>query len=155
MRRHPTRIAQGIVPSWPLSRRPVPIAVAGLALLSACADHAPRCGPGLGQPMTAFTMFFGRSVADRGEVSETEWDAFVEGPMTRALPNGFTVFGARGAWFSPRMQRTIHEATKVVLVTLPDSPDSLDAVHGVRSDYQVRFNQQLVGMTALPVCASF
>lgn len=105
--------------------------------------------------MIAYELFFGRAVTGRGDVTEREWTAFVEDTVTRDLPNGFTVFDARGAWFSPRVQRTIHEATKVILAALPDTPDSLAAVNRVRAAYQTRFNQQLVGMTAQPTCGTF
>jgi len=126
-----------------------------IALLAGCADRPPGCARGLGQPMLAFELFFGQSVAGRGPVTDSEWRGFVEDTVAKALPDGFTIFDARGAWFSPHAGRTIHEATKVILVALPDRPESLDAVNHVRSTYQTRFNQQLVGITAQPTCGTF
>jgi hypothetical protein len=128
-----------------------------VVLPAACAtppDPA-RCGAGLGQPMRAFTLFFGQSVRDRADVTPAEWRNFIEDTVTPALPNGFTVFDARGAWLSSRAERTVHEATKVIVVALPDAPDSLSAVNRVRAAYETRFNQQLVGMTAQPICGTF
>lgn len=126
-----------------------------VALTTACTDKPERCAQGLGQPMLVFDLFFGRAVAGRGDVTDQEWTAFVEDTVTPALPNGFTVLDARGSWFSPRSQRTTHEATKVILVALPHTSDSLDAINRVRSAYQTRFRQQLVGMTAQPTCGTF
>jgi hypothetical protein len=114
-----------------------------------------RCAPGLGTPMQEYALFFGRSVGGRGDVSDQEWLDFIEDTVTPALPDGFTAFDARGAWRSPRSGRTIHEATKVIVVALPDGPDGLAAVNRARAAYQARFNQQLVGMTIQPTCATF
>lgn len=130
----------------------VPLVV---SLLVGCAETTTVCAPGMGKPMVAFELFFGQSVAGRSDVTPAEWREFVEDTVAKALPDGFTIFDARGAWFSPRAGRTIHEATKVILVALPDRPDSLAAVNRVRSAYQSRFNQQLVGMTAQPTCGTF
>ncbi len=126
-----------------------------LALLAACAEPPPRCPDGLGQPMLVFELFFGRSITGRGDVTEREWTTFIEDTVTPALPNGFTVLDARGAWVSPRTGRTIHEATKVILVALPDTAESRAAVNRVRAVYGDRFNQQLIGMTAHSTCATF
>ena len=132
--------------------------IAALPLvLAACATSPPAtvCAPGLGEPMLAYELFFGRTVPNRADVSDPEWTAFIEDSVTPALPDGFTVFDARGAWYSTRAGRTIHQTSKVILVALPDTPASLDAVNRVRSAYKSRFNQQLVGMTAQPTCGTF
>ena len=105
--------------------------------------------------MLTYELFFGRTIPARADVAEHEWTAFIEDTVTSALPDGFTVFDARGAWYSARAGRTIHQTSKVILVALPDTPASLDAVNRVRSVYKSRFNQQVVGMTAQPTCATF
>lgn len=105
--------------------------------------------------MLAYELFFGRTVPARADVTEAEWTAFIEDTVTPALPDGFTVFDARGAWHSTRAGRTIHQTSKVILVALPDTPASQEAVNRVRSAYKSRFNQQLVGMIVQPTCATF
>ena len=128
-----------------------------LAMLAGCAiTPAPAvCGPGMGQPMRTFELYFGRAVAGRGDVTDTEWRQFVEGELSEALPAGFTVFDANGAWRNPRTGRTIHEATKVVVAVMPDSADSVGAVNRARAAYQSRFNQQLVGLNTQTSCGQF
>jgi hypothetical protein len=128
---------------------------AALAVLAGCAPQAARCPAGTGQPMQVYSLFFGRAVPNRPDVAEPEWQAFVEDVITPALPAGFTVLDARGAWRSPRSGRTVHEATKLLIVALPDAAGSLDAVNRVRTEYQARFDQQLVGMTVHPSCGLF
>ena len=65
------------------------------------------------------------------------------------------MFDANGGWMNPVTRITTREATKVVLVALPDVPDSLAAVNRVRLAYQTMFKQQLVGMTVERACGTF
>lgn len=126
-------------------------------LLAGCVQPPPAatCAPGLGQPMVAYELFFGRAVAGRGDVTEREWIAFIEDTVTPALPGGYTIFDAFGAWRGPDGGRTMHEASKVILAVLPDTADGLVSVNRIRSTYQSHFNQHLVGMTAHPTCGTF
>jgi len=110
--------------------------------------------------MRLYELYFGRSVPDNAvpgnkEVTDRDWSGFVEQVITTNLPNGYTVLDATGAWMNPRTQRTVREATKVLQVALPDTPDGLAAIARIRTAYQTQFHQQLVGMTTHTVCASF
>lgn len=113
------------------------------------------CPAGTGSPSLMVALFFGRSMPGGGEVSEPDWRRFVEQVVAPALPDGFTVLDASGAWLSPAGHATRHEPTKLLLVSLPNAPGSLAAVQRVRAAYQARFHQQLVGMSVAPACASF
>jgi hypothetical protein len=115
------------------------------------------CPAGLGQPMQVFVfdLFFGRAIAGRNDLTENEWQGFLDDTVTVNLPDGYTVMDASGAWMNPITHKTIKEPSNVILVALPDSPDSLEAVNRIRTAYQVRFHQQLVGMTVTPACGSF
>ncbi len=135
------------------------LALGLLVFLAGCASPPPstgaQCGEALGPPMLVFDLFFGRSVPGRGDVTDAEWAGFVDRVVTPALPNGFTVFDAEGAWMSPAAHATIHEHTKVLIVALPDAPESLASVNFIRNAYQLAYHQQLVGMTAQMACGSF
>jgi hypothetical protein len=122
-------------------------------LLSACA--APRCQPGAGQDMQIFNLYFGRSVAGRAEVSDKEWREFRDQVITSALPNGYTVLDGQGAWMNPRLRTTISEDTKILVVALPDAPESRATINRIRSLWQRRFHQYVVGMTVQTGCGSF
>jgi len=100
-------------------------------------------------------LFFGRSVPGGGQASDQDWQRFVQTVVTPALPNGFTEVDASGSWLSPAGHATRHEATKLLLVSLPASPGAMTPVQKVRAAYQARFHQQLVGMIVTPGCASF
>jgi uncharacterized protein DUF3574 len=127
-------------------------------LLSGCA--APRCQPNSGQPnsghaMRIYTLYFGQSVTGRAKVSDAEWQAFRDQVITPALPDGYTVLDGEGAWLSPRSHTTISEATKILMVAMPDKDTDLDVVNGIRSRWQHQFHQYVVGMTVHDACGSF
>lgn len=131
--------------------------------LAACAP-VPGTGPGtmaldcparFGPPLLIFQLYMGRSMPPFGEVTDKDWDEFVEKVVTPALPNGFTTFDANGGWMNPASGKTIRERTKVLMTALPDAPTSIATVKQLRNNYQVKFHQQLVGMTVSPACGSF
>jgi hypothetical protein len=122
-------------------------------LLSGCAG--PRCQPSAGQAMQIYTLYFGRSVKDRAPVSDQEWRDFRDQVVTPALPDGYTVLDGQGAWMNPRTHVTIAEATKVLVVAMPEVPGSLTAINHIRRSWQQRFHQLVVGMTVQSGCGSF
>jgi hypothetical protein len=105
--------------------------------------------------MQVFDLFFSRAVPARGDVTDREWRAFLDDTVTVNLPNGYTVHDGYGAWMNPVTHKTMRAATVILHVALPDTPDSLAAVNRIRTEYQIRFRQQLVGMTVTPACGTF
>ena len=128
--------------------------IVGVLLLSACAAQD-RLAGAAGAPALVFTLYFGRSIPDRAELTEPEWQAFMDDTVTPNLPGGYTVMNGDGAWMSPRSRRTIGEHTKVLVVALPDMRSSWTAVNQVRKAYQAKYHQQLVGLVAGRGCADF
>jgi hypothetical protein len=127
-----------------------------VAFLAGCATQpGPSCAPGYGMPVAVFTLFFGEAIPGRDDLTDQEWLGFLGSTISANLPNGYTVFDAAGGWMNPKTRTTVKERTKVLLVALPEGPESLAAVNRIRSDYQVRFHQQLVGMTVEPACGTF
>lgn len=127
-----------------------------IAGVAGCANPGmPICGPDEGSPVRVFSLFFGLSIQGRGEVTDREWQRFLDDTITANLPNGYTVVDAHGAWMNPITRRTIEERTKVLLVALPVAPEAEAAVNRIRSEYQIRFRQQLVGMTVSRACGAF
>jgi hypothetical protein len=127
-----------------------------LAGLSTCAAPAPQyCAAGTGTPVLLVDLFFGEAIPGRGDLTDGEWRQFLNDTVTANLPDGYTVMDANGAWMNPRTHATAREATKLLLVAVSDTPASLAAVARVRGAYQIRFQQQLVGMTVEHACGSF
>ena len=128
-------------------------------ILAGCAVPVPRsaerCPPGYGAPTLVVQLFFGRSIPALGQVTEQDWNTFVNKVVVPNLPNGFTVFNASGAWMSPAGHTTIREPTKVLLVSLPDASGALAPIKRIRNDYQLMFRQQRVGMNVAQACGDF
>jgi uncharacterized protein DUF3574 len=109
----------------------------------------------MGPPALVFSLFFGKSIPGRGDLTDAEWGQFLDDTVTANLPNGYTVVDANGAWMNPMTHSTIKEGSKLLMVALPVAPGSLASVNRIRTEYQVRFRQQLVGMTVEQACGSF
>lgn len=132
----------------------------GLTLLLAatgCARIVPpmTCSAGMGLPVIVFTLYFGESISGRRDLTDAEWQQFLDGTITPNLPNGYTHWDAQGAWMNPVTRKTIKEPTKVLAVALPVSEASLASVNRIREGYQSQFHQQIVGMTAGQACGTF
>ncbi len=105
--------------------------------------------------MSVFTLYFGKAVPGRGDLTEAEWRLFLDDTVTVNLPDGYTVLDAYGAWLNPKTQTTGTEATKVVIAALPEGPEAIAPINRIRTIYQDRFQQQRVGMTVEHACGSF
>ena len=143
-----------------LRRRPLALCLTAAVALTACAARPPvspvaRCQPGQGKPVALFHLFFGRSIPLRGDVTDPDWDSFVTETMSPNMPMGYTILDGTGAWLNPTTGHTVRERTKIVLVALPDTAASTEAVSRVRVAYAARFHQMAVGVTAAPACGAF
>ncbi len=126
-----------------------------LAGLAGCTAPEQTCAPGVGSPVVIFSLYMGESIPGRGDLTDKEWQSFLDNTVTTDLPNGYTVVDASGAWMNPISRKTIKEPTKLLIVALPQVPASLAAVNRIRAEYQSKFHQQLVGMTVQQACAVF
>jgi hypothetical protein len=127
-----------------------------LALLGACTVPAPQyCAAGTGSPVLVVDLFFGKAIPGRGDLTHEEWNRFIDDTVTVNLPDGFTVIDANGAWMNPVTHATVREASKMLVVAVPDTAASLAAIARLRNEYQTRFQQQLVGMLVEHACGAF
>ena len=63
--------------------------------------------------MLVAELFFGRSIAGRGPLSDAEWAGFAAEVVTPNFPDGFTVMDGEGQWRNP--------ATGTIPATAPKS----------------------------------
>jgi hypothetical protein len=127
-----------------------------IASIGGCSAPAPSsCDAGFGSPVQIFALYLGRSISGRSDLTDQEWQAFLDNTVAANLPNGYTVWDANGGWMNPSTHKSVREATKVLLVALPDAPASLVAIDRIRTAYQYEYQQQLVGMTVARACADF
>ena len=84
--------------------------------------RSPICAPGFGAPVAIFTLFLGKAIPGREDLTDKEWRAFLDTTVTANLPNGYTVLDANGGWMNPITHKTFNEGTKVLVVALPRCP---------------------------------
>ena len=131
------------------------IAIVFLVLfVSGCADFGlGGCSSDLA-PMTKAELFFGLSIKGGGsealEVSEADWQRFVDAEITPRFPEGLTVEDALGQWKGAN--GPIHERAKHLIIVLPRTEGAkLDAI---RTAYKNRFHQESVLLIQSNVCGS-
>ena len=128
--------------------------IAILAPLAACTPPSTCLLPGQ-QPMTQINLYFGRDVKGRPPVTEAEWARFASHDLAARFPDGFTVLDANGQWLNTATHHTAHEASKLVQIITPGSPDLAQRVQAVVDAYKARFRQDSVGVVVGPRCAAF
>lgn len=105
--------------------------------------------------MLLATLYFGRNIADRPPVSEVEWADFLDTEVTPRFPAGFTVTDGSGQWYDDEQHAVVRESSKLLLIILPRSANSLGKLDAIADSYKLRFHQQAVGQTVVESCAAF
>jgi hypothetical protein len=118
--------------------------------LSACAPP-PVCTAPL-KPAVEIDLYFGRDKPGGGEVSESEWNAFLAEVVASRFPDGISVFDSAGQYREPS-GRMVRERSKRLVVVVFDSPAHRARVDAIIDAYKQRFGQYSVFRTEQPVCA--
>jgi hypothetical protein len=126
-----------------------------LPLLAACAATPPACPPGL-EAATVAEAFFGRSVRDRAEVTDAEWDGFLREVVTPAFPDGLTALDGAGQWRG-HSGTIARERSKLLMVALPGGtpPEAVARLAPVIAAYRARFGQESVMIATRGACVGF
>ncbi len=113
---------------------------------------AQDCGP-LGSSYMRTTLYFGLN-RKGGNISGSQWKAFVRDEVTSRFPQGLTVWEAGGQW--RRADGTIvRERSKVLLLVHGDDPTVRGAVAEIIEQYKRKFAQESVLWETARVCAAF
>jgi hypothetical protein len=88
-------------------------------------------------------LFFGRNIAGIGEVSEAEFETFVDNVITPHFPDGLTVFDANG-YFEDSKGEIVAESSKVVSLILEDTETNEKAIDEIVEAYIEQFQQESV-----------
>jgi hypothetical protein len=149
------------IATWPRGIRHV-IGAAAIALLAACAappspvaDTAAACAQPHAHRMLQADLLFGRDIAGRGPVTDTERAAFLADVVTPRFPDGFTYWDTHGQWRDRATGRIVREASFIVRIVADDTADTHAGLDAIRRAYRERFRQESVGITLVPACASF
>lgn len=88
-------------------------------------------------------LFFGRNIAGVGEVSEKQFQAFVDQIITPQFPDGLTIFDADGQYLDST-NTVIQEPAKVVSLILEDTQTNETAIDSIVESYIQQFQQESV-----------
>ncbi len=88
-------------------------------------------------------LFFGRDISGVGEVSEQQFQSFVDNIITPLFPDGLTVFDTNGQ-FQDSNGAIIEEKSQVVSLILEDSETNETAINEIVNEYIEQFQQESV-----------
>jgi flagellar biosynthesis regulator FlaF len=88
-------------------------------------------------------LFFGRDIAGVGEVSEQQFQSFVDNVITPWFPDGLTVFDTQGQ-FQDSTGTVVEESSKVVSLIIEDTETNEVALNEIISEYIEQFQQKSV-----------
>lgn len=128
-------------------------AVALLAvLLSGCAA-VPGNAPDP-RELIRTELYLGLS-SPKGDVTDREFQSFLDTSVTPRFPDGYTVIPAEGRWRDPRSERTAREPSRVLVIVRGRTDAEEAKVELIRRDYRDRFDQQSVLRVDQRVTARF
>ena len=88
-------------------------------------------------------LFFGRNISDGGEVSEADFQTFINNVVTPSFPDGLTVFDANGQ-FKNSTGTIIKEKSKNLSLFFEDTPKNQASIYDIVNKYTQQFNQESV-----------
>ncbi|WP_277874243.1 MULTISPECIES: DUF3574 domain-containing protein [Cyanophyceae] len=88
-------------------------------------------------------LYFGRNIAGGGEVSEAEFQAFIDAQITSRFPNGLTVYDADGQ-FLDSTGNLVQEPSQVVTLIFEDTVENEQSIDEIIAAYKQQFQQESV-----------
>jgi uncharacterized protein DUF3574 len=131
-----------------------------VASLAACAGRvsgdpvpAARCESG-DSALVRDVLYFGRNRPDGGQVSDADWQAFLDEVVTPRFPAGLTVVEATGQWKGQSGEVERERAEVLTVLHAGDAP-ARRAVAEVAAEYKRRFQQEAVLRERMTACTHF
>ena len=124
-----------------------------LLLLSGLGCAGPQAGSGNTQ-FVATHIYFGLNKPAGGEVSEDQFNEFLEKVVTPAFPLGLTAYDAYGQMQTSQGQ-IVKQKTKVLLLVHDNSKANADAIHRIAATYRSEFGNPQVMIMTDPVSPEF
>ena len=94
-------------------------------------------------------LFFGLSKPDGTNVTEEEWNKFVDDYIAPHFENGFTVVDAHGQWLDSKNE-IVKENTKIVILIYKRSHDLNSFINNLIDNYKRLFHQEFVLRVTVP-----
>jgi len=100
-------------------------------------------------------LYFGRSQPGGGEVTEEQWQKFVDTEVTPRFPDGLTVIDAYGQFLNSA-GIFAREDSKVLILLYVSTPERERSIQEIIDAYKSRFQQESVlRVTDVPARVSF
>jgi|GEM_PF-523153 len=113
------------------------------------------CTSGLrGQIFSKTELYFGLSKPDGSNVTEKEFQAFLNNIVTPLFPDGLTIVNVQGQ-FKDSSGKIKKENSKLLILLYPFSEDKNQKVEKIREEYKYYFKQESVLRTDEQTCTSF
>lgn len=95
------------------------------------------------QVMTRTELFFGLTRPNGGpEITDAEFQSFLEQHVTPRFPDGYTIVPGEGRWRSGTT--TIREPSRILIILAPRDETSAGKIQAIRDAYVKQFNQEAV-----------
>ncbi len=91
-------------------------------------------------------LYFGCDIPQGGQVSESEWQTFVDTAVSSRFPEGLSILSMLGQWKDSQTGATIQEPSKMLIVFYPRQQKAVSSqrIEEIRASYCQRFGQQAV-----------
>ena len=98
----------------------------------------------IGSKQIRTALYFGLSIPSGGNVSEKQWQAFVDEEVTPRFQNGFTVIDGKGQWLDQQRNKIYHEDSKVLIILHQKNTAMEKKLDSIKQRYIELYNQQSV-----------
>jgi Ca2+-binding RTX toxin-like protein len=88
-------------------------------------------------------LYFGRNIAGGGEVSEAEFQAFIDAEITPQFPDGLTVYETNGQFLDSN-GNLIQEPSQVISLIFKNTLENQGKIDQITESYQQQFKQESV-----------
>ena len=131
------------------------------ALLSGCAAQSHQPSPlhinscQSGDPMAETTLYFGMSRPHGPNITEKEWQAFVDKEVTPRFRDGLTVFQGKGQWLGDDGTVAKESSHALMLIHGINDKEGEKNIEALRTIYKDKFQQESVMRVDINKCVSF
>ncbi|CAG8999426.1 MAG: hypothetical protein CENE_01400 [Candidatus Celerinatantimonas neptuna] len=126
--------------------------------LAGCAQHTPdqaKSACDNGELMSQTTLYFGLSRSNGPNITQAQWQHFVDQDVTPRFRDGLTVFKGKGQWLGHN-GKVAKEGSRALMVIYPLHDQNSEAkIESLRSIYKKQFDQESVMRVDTQKCVSF
>ncbi|WP_437319558.1 DUF3574 domain-containing protein [Sorangium sp. So ce385] len=146
------------MPDRSIPRALLAVLLATVGCGSAAADDGPPPAPEAtcdsGAPMIRTELFFGMDRFDEPDVTQEQWQEFVDTVVTPRFRDGLTQFDVDGQYLATT-EELIREDSRLILLLHDGGQAASDSIEAIREEYKARFDQESVLRIDEPVCVDF